>query len=593
MPSKAYDLPVISQYLLNPWAMKTCVSFLLSLVICLFTKAQNTDLPSPNANLQTLPNGSYVIPMDNTLQTDNSIGIGNFNLNSYGLIVYLLDNNVKIKWVIKAGKAKDDIDFTGMAEELKPTFVAGAVSRNFIAGPFVIFDTDTTGVAALIDGFYSASGLAGNNRPKVFRLSASVSNVDIRYDMTGFVPKAVILTDGGNQAVHVGYMTAASIPAANFSTGTGNDLLTKCYTFASEPHNDKTGAAIDAAISAIKTFVQYGGNFLAQCAAIENYENNPLGRFQTATGITVANVNIGATLNYPNPDLSFSQIQGVYNASSAGSVRNWTMVAGINNEHNHATGTGINSSVIGASVSKMKSGTGGLVFYIGNHQFKIANGIGDINGMRMYMNAFLTPVSINNNCSTGQTLPFMLPVKLIAFNASLDETKVNLTWTTSQEINTNHFVIERSYDAVNFYEAGVMFAYGHSLEVKNYSFTDNVANSPATIIYYRLRSVDIDGKFSYSATRIIRISSKTGNEFSLLSYPNPVSNELRVTVPAAWQNKKVIFEILNANGQVTKRTENANSSQTEAINVSSLTPGFYLVRATCNGESAKQKIIKQ
>src|SRR5258706_9029084 len=104
--------------------MKKFVPFLLSVVTCFFARAQNTDLPIPSSNLQTLPTGSYVIPMDNTLQTDNVIGSGNFNLHSYGLVVHLLNNDVKVKWVIKAGKLKDGIDFTGMAEQLKPTFVA-------------------------------------------------------------------------------------------------------------------------------------------------------------------------------------------------------------------------------------------------------------------------------------------------------------------------------------------------------------------------------------------------------------------------------------------------------------------------------------
>ena len=530
--------------------------------------------------------------MDNTLQTDNVIGAGNFNLNSYGLIVHLLNNNVKVNWVIKAGKIKDGIDFTGMAQQLKPTFVAGPVSRDFIAGPFVIFAADTTGIAALIGSFYSANGLAGNNRPKVFRLSATVLNVDIRYDMSGFVPKAAILTDGANQAIHIGYMTACNINSTNYSTATGNDLLTKCYTFASEPHNTKIGPAVDASISAIRSFVSVGGNFLAQCEGIQNYENNPLGRFQTTTGITVTNVAIGTTLSYPNPDLSFSQFQGVYNASNAGSVRNWTIAGGINNEHNHATGTGVNSSVIGASVSKLKSGIGGLVFYVGNHEFKVIDGIPGINGIRMYMNAFLTPVSINSNCSMGELLPYLLPVKLIAFNAILDKTRTNLTWISSMESNTSHFVIERSYDAVSFTGVGIVLAHGTSGEVRNYNFTDDINLSATTVIYYRLRTVDTDGKFSYSAIRVIRISS-TGNEIAILSYPNPAGNELRITVPPAWQNKKVTFEIFNTNGQVTKKIESANSNQTETIDVSKLVPGFYLVKASCNGETAQQKIIKQ
>lgn len=578
--------------------MKTFLPFFMSLVICVSVTAQNTDLPVPTAKLQTLTDGSYVIPMDNSLQTVGAIGSGNFNLAAYGLVVYLLNNNIKVKWVIKSGKIKDGIDFTSTARQIKPAYVATNSSRNFIAGPFVILAADTTGVAALVDAFYTASSLSGTSRPKVFQLSSSVANVDIRYDLTGFIPKAAILKDGTNQSIHVGYMTSSKIPAANYLVATGNDLLIKCFTFASEPHNDLTGATVNATISAIKRFVGYGGNFLAQCAAVENYENNALGRFQTTTGITTLNAGVTTNLVYPNADLSFSQFQGLYDASSAGgSVKNWSVNAAFtNNGHNHATGTGGNANAIAASVSKMNNTTskGGLVFYIGIHNFSNSTAEG-INGIRMYMNAFLTPVSINNNCSTGQTLTFPLPVKLTSFNANLglDQSKVNLTWTTATEINASHFVVERSTDGNIFTEAGTVFAFGNSTESKNYQFSDKITSLKATVIYYRLCQVDNDGKVDYSATRVVLISKQTENTITLVTYPNPVSNEVRITIPANWQNKKVAYELLNTNGQTAKKIVTTGSSKTETINVSSLNSGLYIVKVTCEGQSAIQKIIKQ
>jgi hypothetical protein len=44
---------------------------------------------------------------------------------------------------------------------------------------------------------------------------------------------------------------------------------------------------------------------------------------------------------------------------------------------------------------------------------------------------------------------------------------------------------------------------------------------------------------------------------------------------------------------LTLRAESGNSSQTETINVSNLTAGVYMVKVTCNGETATQKIVKQ
>lgn len=188
--------------------------------------------------------------------------------------------------------------------------------------------------------------------------------------------------------------------------------------------------------------------------------------------------------------------------------------------------------------------------------------------------------------------PSTLPVSLTAFSASLNNSKVDLKWTTASEVNVSHFIVEKSTDGTNYSDAGMVFSYGSAFETANYSLSDNIANTQSKVIYYRLRSVDIDGKSQLSATRIIRIDSKEGNNITILTYPNPVSNELRITVPANWQNKKAVYEMFNANGQIAKRTETANSSQTEVINVTSLAPGFYIVRVSCEGQVAQQKIVK-
>lgn len=188
----------------------------------------------------------------------------------------------------------------------------------------------------------------------------------------------------------------------------------------------------------------------------------------------------------------------------------------------------------------------------------------------------------------------VLPVKFNYFKLRLDKNNnVDLEWATTSEINASHFVIEKSYDGVNFEEKGMVMAYANFSEIRNYSFRDNITPSKSKLVYYRLRTVDTDGSFSYSAIHTIRISSRADTEMKLLSYPNPASTELRLTVPEVWQNKKVTFEILSAAGQIAKKRESADCSQTETINVSGLAPGFYLVRATCNAESVQQKIIKQ
>lgn len=186
-----------------------------------------------------------------------------------------------------------------------------------------------------------------------------------------------------------------------------------------------------------------------------------------------------------------------------------------------------------------------------------------------------------------------LPVKLASFTATLNNNKADLKWTTASEINTNYFMIERSTNGTDYADAGMVFAFGNTVDMTSYSFSDNLSGIQSDVVYYRLRSVDNDGKSQYSDTRIIRLSKQANNSISLSAYPNPVANELRVTIPGSWQNKAVAFEVYSVNGKLVSRVQTASSSQTEIINTSSLQSGLYFVKAICGNEAAQQKIVKQ
>lgn len=367
------------------------------------------DLPNPSANLQTMPQDSYVIAMDNTWQATTGNGsVHYFNLKAYGLVVYLLNNNVKVKRVIRAGKKKDEADFSVNCRQIKPKPESTAQLRNFKAGPFVIFSPDLLriNIDQLIDNYNNnAGGFSGIKHDTVkIRVYKTISDtkVDVRYDLTGFKPKAAVLTDGSKAStasytqVHLAYFTLAGIPTANYSLAASNELTNACFTFASEPHNDYKSPAV---VDNIKKFVLAGGNFLAQCAAIPNYDS--LGHFQSSVGASLANAT-PASVSYPNADLAMAQFEGSFDMKQGGSCQNWKCpVAFANGAHAFvANATKVNNgSLIGASASKLIAASlpGGLTFYLGNHSYTLANNYNHINGMRMYLNAFLTPASIKNS----------------------------------------------------------------------------------------------------------------------------------------------------------------------------------------------------
>ena len=187
------------------------------------------------------------------------------------------------------------------------------------------------------------------------------------------------------------------------------------------------------------------------------------------------------------------------------------------------------------------------------------------------------------------------PTKL-GFNLQLSQgnsKNIDLSWTTSSDVNVNHFVIEKSATGEDFYDVGVKVAFGNDANKTTYSFSDNLKNPNELIYYYRIRMVYNDGKEQYSDIQSIRLSKELTEYVSLIAYPNPVSDELLLTIPANWQNKKVKYEIYRIDGQQVFQKLNNYTSQTELFNTSNLSPGIYIVRAFCNGETVQQKIIKR
>ncbi len=111
-----------------------------------------------------------------------------------------------------------------------------------------------------------------------------------------------------------------------------------------------------------------------------------------------------------------------------------------------------------------------------------------------------------------------LPLNLISFDAIKQINKVLLNWKTENEINTARFAVEKSTDGINYNLLG-------ELDAKNIGGTNHYQlddfNPIAGLNFYRLRMIDKDGQFKYSAIRRINFSS-TEDDISL--YPNPVTN---------------------------------------------------------------------
>ena len=183
-----------------------------------------------------------------------------------------------------------------------------------------------------------------------------------------------------------------------------------------------------------------------------------------------------------------------------------------------------------------------------------------------------------------------LPLKLISFTAEIENNVVGLKWITASEENLKQFVIEKSYDNKNFSEVDQLPPHGDPGAKNNYTFLDKLTENFPSTVYYRLHSIDMNGKGEYSEIRVV--TRQKNSELNISAYPNPVVNNLLVTLPSSWQKKDVRFELLTVNGQVAKIFNTRNTGQTEILNVNNIAAGSYFLNASCNGRTVKGKVIK-
>lgn len=169
-----------------------------------------------------------------------------------------------------------------------------------------------------------------------------------------------------------------------------------------------------------------------------------------------------------------------------------------------------------------------------------------------------------------------LPVKLAEFKVTSKATGVTLTWKTATELNSSHFEVERSNDGKIWSAQGSVQAAGNISVDQNYSFTDANPNSGTN--HYRLKIVDIDGKFEYSAIKSVTYTSSALN---VVAGPNPAYSYLNVNVNAPG-NEPYRLRLINRSGQVLLDQKYPASNNRLQLSVSNYADGTYFLEVTNN-----------
>ena len=200
-------------------------------------------------------------------------------------------------------------------------------------------------------------------------------------------------------------------------------------------------------------------------------------------------------------------------------------------------------------------------------------------------------ISSNTISSFGSftlgSISFLLPVKLVQFNAYKNNDNVIVSWTTTDEINVSQYEAQRSDDGLLFYTIGTVAARNLSV-LQQYEITDNKALNEIT--WYRLRSADMDGKTRLS--NVVKISNRdfTGKYVTI---GNPAHNSIQVT----FKNVSGVFEyrINTLAGQTIQQgvVKIAAPGMYDIRLLPSVKNGLYILQLQKTGFSFSQKVIVQ
>ncbi len=196
------------------------------------------------------------------------------------------------------------------------------------------------------------------------------------------------------------------------------------------------------------------------------------------------------------------------------------------------------------------------------------------------------------------TDPVALPLYWLSVDAQVIQKKeVKISWSTTAEVNTSHFDIERSTANEQYKTVGSVQATGQSNTVNRYSLTDKNIFTEGTY-YYRIKQVDLDGKFAYSPVKTVRLNTDDDGA-TWQVYPNPVKRGEPVNITAIGggiQPDEVIqVQLSNAAGQTIARVKDALSNVAKPISdrLSALTSGVYTMIIMHKGEKKALQFIIQ
>jgi hypothetical protein len=181
-----------------------------------------------------------------------------------------------------------------------------------------------------------------------------------------------------------------------------------------------------------------------------------------------------------------------------------------------------------------------------------------------------------------------LPVMMTSFTAENKGQLNELNWSISTEAVVKTYEVEYSTDGIHFTKVGEVMGKNQSSASFNYSYTDKINNNN-TRVYYRIKTVDIDGRYEYSI--VVPVDQQI-NKAKIFLYPNPARESFRIRLASA-TNGVVQVNIFDQGGRL-MRTEKVTLVNATEISqrTDGLPAGNYMISVEGKNLSWNGKLQK-
>ena len=190
-----------------------------------------------------------------------------------------------------------------------------------------------------------------------------------------------------------------------------------------------------------------------------------------------------------------------------------------------------------------------------------------------------------NPSTSGCTGVVALPITLLYFKASVTNEGVFISWATTDQWDSDYFIIEKSRNGEEWEYVGTMTSTNGMGTRQNYGLLDETPYQGGS--YYRLVEVNKDGKRTPYAVDYVKVDSAVFELFAV--YPNPTTGDLNVKIVG--EDVGYDFVCVDVLGKIifSKKLFVGVNSLGPILSV----PGVYFARLKVHAEDKVVKVVKQ